>query len=88
MTTETLTTPRTAEEVQAMIDGLIQRKAKIEADTVEYMRLIPNMYSIPHTQFWAASSSVVDATKELQQIEDQIRVLYWVIGKYEHFPVV
>lgn len=82
------TTPRSIEEVHEIISKLIRRQAKLEEDTMYLLTHIQQTYEGPHRQFWGASELMESRRRELDTIADQLRVLYWVVGKYEHFPVV
>lgn len=78
---------RSQEEVQAAIDALLRRKAAIEEQYQDYLEYLAHPIG-EKVSVYSAAERFEEFSRRLAAVFEQLRVLYWVTGKYEHFPVV
>jgi hypothetical protein len=78
---------RTETDIQEQIAKLKVKQAEIETNYQQHVAMQTN----PHLKdqqapLWEAAAILERWDQECRQIQDQLRVLYWVSGKFEHFP--
>lgn len=76
-------THRTDEEIQEQIALLERHRKDIEANYADYVQIARHM---PTRSIWETRDMLDRWTRDITAIEKQLDVLYWMTGKFEHFP--
>jgi hypothetical protein len=81
-------TARTPAEIHEMIVALKNKQAAIEALYRDCLVLQANPHlRAQQMELWEMTRTLERWDQEERAIEEQLRVLYWVTGKYPHFPL-
>lgn len=78
---------RTADEIQEQITKLeaikIDIRTRYEENIIIQAALLKDR---DHDRLMDAASVHADWAKQIKQIDEQLRVLFWVNGKFDNFP--
>jgi len=78
---------RSATEIADQIAKLERRSQELHALLLQHCRDVVHPQLVDdRPSFWQITETIARWRREAERIDDQLRVLKWVSGKYEVFP--